>query len=60
MKKRIQLAALESFQQMFVDESDKYTISLILDQPESKITEATLNRLQRVLEDMINVAESKL
>lgn len=59
MKKRIQLAALENFQQI-IDGSDYYQLSLIFDIEESKITDAVIDRFDRVITRMINNAESKL
>jgi hypothetical protein len=59
MKKRIQLAALEMYQQV-IDGSDYYQLSLIFDMPESKITDAVIDRFDRVITRMINDAEAKL
>jgi predicted metal-dependent TIM-barrel fold hydrolase len=59
MKKHIQLAALENFRNQ-IEFGDDIDISLILDLPTRNITKATLSRLDRVLDKMIEDAESKI
>jgi hypothetical protein len=59
MKKRIQFAALEMFQHVI--DGDNYKLSVIFDiMPETKVTDAVINRFDRVITRMINDAESKL
>jgi hypothetical protein len=59
MKKHIQLAALENFRSL-IEFGDDIDLALILDLPTRNITKATLNRLDRVLDKMIEDAEAKL